>query len=72
MILDSAAEHHPAFDQRKPEEMPECPAIGCDGRLTQRTSRWGKPFFSCSNYPDCDVIGNAIDQVINNNDETIK
>lgn len=55
----------PKKGEKLPEEMPQCPAIGCDGRLTQRTSRWGKPFFSCSNYPDCDVIGNSIELVMN-------
>ena len=38
------------------EQTLDCPAIGCDGKLTQRRSRFGKPFYSCSNYPDCDVI----------------
>jgi DNA topoisomerase-1 len=46
-----------------PEELPGCPAIGCNGRLTARKSRFGKTFFSCSNYPDCDVIVNALDQL---------
>lgn len=45
------------------EQMPNCPAIGCDGKITQRRSRFGKPFFSCSNYPDCDVIVSHIDQL---------
>ena len=40
--------------------MPNCPAVGCDGRVVARKSRWGKIFFSCSNYPDCDVIGNDL------------
>ncbi|HSX37674.1 MAG TPA: type I DNA topoisomerase [Chlamydiales bacterium] len=44
-------------------ELPSCPAIGCDGHLTQRKSRFGKTFFSCSNYPDCDVIVNTLDQL---------
>lgn len=44
-----------------PENLPHCPAIGCDGKIVQRKSRFGKPFFSCSNYPDCDVIANTID-----------
>jgi DNA topoisomerase I len=42
-----------------------CPAEGCDGFLVQRRSRFGKPFWSCSTFPDCDVIGNtttAIDE----------
>lgn len=54
----------PKKGEKLPEEMPQCPAIGCDGRLVQRMSRWGKPFFSCSNYPDCNVIGNSIEQVL--------
>lgn len=46
-----------------PEELPSCPAIGCDGRLTARKSRFGKTFFSCSNFPDCDVIVSTLDQL---------
>ncbi len=46
-----------------PEEMPTCPALGCDGKLTARRSRFGKVFFSCSNYPDCDVITNDLDHL---------
>lgn len=45
------------------EEMPDCPAIGCDGKLSQRRSRFGKVFFSCTNYPDCDVIVNDLDDL---------
>ncbi len=40
-----------------------CPAVGCDGKLSPRKSRFGKIFFSCSNYPDCDVIGNSLEQI---------
>jgi DNA topoisomerase-1 len=47
----------------KPEDLPICPAIGCDGRLNSRKSRFGKIFFSCSNYPDCDVIVNNLDDL---------
>ena len=43
------------------EDMPACPAVGCDGRLTARKSRFGKTFFSCTNYPACDVIVNDLD-----------
>lgn len=46
-----------------PDELPSCPAIGCDGKLTARKSRFGKTFFSCSNYPDCDVIVSTLDQL---------
>jgi DNA topoisomerase-1 len=45
------------------EEMPTCPALGCDGKLTPRRSRFGKIFYSCSNYPDCDVISNDLDHI---------
>ncbi|MDP1608344.1 MAG: type I DNA topoisomerase [Chlamydiales bacterium] len=47
----------------KAEDMPNCPAQGCDGKITPRKSRFGKIFFSCSNYPDCDVIGNALEEL---------
>ncbi|NGX50527.1 MAG: DNA topoisomerase 1 [Chlamydiae bacterium] len=53
----------PKKDEPIPEDMPDCPAIGCDGKITQRRSRWGKTFFSCSNYPDCNVIVNQIDDL---------
>lgn len=46
-----------------PEEMPTCPALGCDGKMVSRRSRFGKTFFSCSNYPDCDVIVNDLDKL---------
>lgn len=45
------------------EEMPTCPALGCDGKLSPRRSRFGKIFYSCSNYPDCDVISNDLDHI---------
>jgi len=47
----------------QPNELPPCPAIGCDGRLSPRKSRFGKIFFSCTNYPDCDVIVSTLDQL---------
>lgn len=46
----------PKKGEPPPADMPSCVAIGCDGKMTQRRSRFGKPFFSCSNFPDCDVI----------------
>lgn len=42
------------------EDLPSCPAIGCDGHLIARKSRFGKTFFSCSTFPDCDVIVNDL------------
>ena len=43
-----------------PEEMPSCPAIGCEGNVLARRSRFGKIFYSCSCYPDCDIIVNDL------------
>jgi DNA topoisomerase I len=40
-----------------------CPAIGCTGHLIRRRSRFGKMFYSCSEFPACDVIGNDIDAI---------
>jgi DNA topoisomerase I len=45
------------------ENAPTCPAIGCDGKIVARKSRYGKIFFSCTNFPDCDVIVNDLDQL---------
>lgn len=44
-------------------EMPDCPAIGCPGKITARRSRFGKVFYSCSTYPECNVIVNDLDQL---------
>jgi DNA topoisomerase I len=55
----------PKVGEPVPENLPACPAIGCDGKLTQRRSRFGKIFFSCSNFPDCDVIVNDLDDLQN-------
>ncbi len=47
----------------KPEERPDCPALGCDGKLIMRRSRYGKIFYSCTNFPDCNVIVNNLDDL---------
>lgn len=44
----------------KPSERPDCPAIGCDGKIVMRRTRYGKIFYSCSNFPDCDIIVNDL------------
>lgn len=46
-----------------PEDMPSCPAIDCPGHMVARKSRFGKTFYSCSTYPDCDVIVNDLEQL---------
>ena len=40
------------------EDSPDCPAIDCDGKIIGRKTRFGKTFYSCSNYPECDVVVN--------------
>jgi DNA topoisomerase I len=43
------------------EDMPGCPAIDCPGHMAMRKSRFGKTFFSCSTFPECDVIVNDLE-----------
>jgi DNA topoisomerase I len=45
------------------EDLPPCPAIDCPGNMVARKSRFGKIFYSCSTFPDCDVIVNQLDQL---------
>lgn len=45
------------------EDLPPCPAIECPGHMTARKSRFGKTFYSCSTFPECDVIVNQLDQL---------
>ena len=40
-----------------------CPAIGCPGKMVARKSRYGKTFYSCSTFPECDVIVNDLAQM---------
>lgn len=45
------------------QDLPECPAIDCPGHLTARKSRYGKTFYSCSTFPECDVIVNSLEDI---------
>jgi len=45
------------------KDLPACPAIDCPGHLVARKSRFGKIFYSCSTFPDCNVIVNTLDQL---------
>lgn len=45
------------------ENLPSCPAIDCPGQIVARKSRYGKTFYSCSTFPECDVIVNDLDQL---------
>lgn len=54
----------PRKGELKDDELPACPAIGCEGKLVQRRSRFGKPFLACSEFPKCDVIGNSVEDIL--------
>ena len=34
----------------------KCPKEGCEGELIERKSRFGKIFYGCSKYPDCNFV----------------
>ncbi|MBN2403878.1 MAG: type I DNA topoisomerase [Spirochaetes bacterium] len=34
----------------------KCPKDGCDGDVVKRSSKKGRPFYACTNYPQCDFI----------------
>src|SRR5574344_1739085 len=34
----------------------KCPNDGCEGEIVERKSRFGKIFYGCSKYPDCDFV----------------
>ncbi|MCE5317404.1 MAG: type I DNA topoisomerase [Parachlamydia sp.] len=44
-------------------DMPACPAIDCPGHMVARKSRFGKTFYSCSTFPECDVIANKLEDL---------
>jgi DNA topoisomerase-1 len=33
-----------------------CPKPDCGGELSERRTKRGKPFYGCTNYPDCDFV----------------
>ncbi|MDF2576609.1 MAG: topA [Chlamydiales bacterium] len=41
----------------------DCPAIGCNGKMVARKSRFGKIFYSCTTFPTCDVIVNKLEDL---------
>lgn len=57
--------HIPKKDEEviAPSDLPACPAKGCPGQLTARRSRFGKTFYSCSTFPECDVIVNKLEDL---------
>ncbi|WP_375793788.1 type I DNA topoisomerase [Chlamydia sp. 12-01] len=55
---------HKKGEEVEKEESIPCPATGCSGKILKKRSRYNKTFYSCSEYPDCSVIGNTIDAVV--------
>lgn len=49
----------PGFPEcRNSKSLPlgNCPVAGCDGDVVKRTPKKGRPFYACTNYPDCTFI----------------
>lgn len=44
----------PECRNAKPVPLGPCPKPTCDGNVIKRSTRKGRPFYGCSNYPDCD------------------
>jgi DNA topoisomerase-1 len=56
-----ACSNYPKCKFRKQKELDiSCPKDGCDGKIVLRTIRkgrkFGKKFYGCSKYPDCDFV----------------
>ena len=52
-----ACEHYPQCKGTRPIPTGvDCPKPGCPGHLVIKTSRRGKQFFGCDQYPECDVV----------------
>ncbi len=45
------------------KDMPPCPANECPGHMVSRKSRFGKTFYSCSTFPECNVIVNNLEDL---------
>ncbi len=54
------------------EDLPECPAVDCPGHMVARKSRFGKTFYSCSTFPECDVIVNNLDDLASKYSEHVR
>lgn len=51
----------------KPVPLPEPTGVTCPkcrtGELLKRRGKFGRPFYSCSRFPECDYAANALDEV---------
>ncbi|MBA3721602.1 MAG: type I DNA topoisomerase [Parachlamydiaceae bacterium] len=45
------------------DQLPACVAIDCPGHMVAKRSRYGKIFYSCSTFPECNVIVNTLEQL---------
>jgi DNA topoisomerase-1 len=46
----------PECRNARPIPLGKCPIDGCGGEIVKRSSKKGRPFFACSNYPECTFI----------------
>jgi len=46
----------PECRNARPIPLGKCPVDGCGGEVVKRSSKKGRPFFACSNYPTCTFI----------------
>ena len=46
----------PECRNARPMPLGRCPVDGCDGDVVQRKSKKGRPFYACTNYPNCTFI----------------
>ena len=38
----------------------KCPKSSCNGDVVKRSSKKGRPFYACTNYPECDFISREV------------
>ncbi len=46
----------PECRNARPIPLGRCPIDGCGGEIVKRSSKKGRPFFACTNYPECTFI----------------
>jgi len=46
----------PECRNTSPLPLGKCPRAGCDGLIVERRTRRRRPFYGCTNYPECDFV----------------
>jgi len=46
----------PECRNTSPLPLGKCPRAGCDGMIVERRTRRRRPFYGCTNYPECDFV----------------